>query len=291
MRKKVLVTGSSGFIGRHFVKDSNEFDITEVNLLSQDVKDINFSEINSVIHLAAFVHQMKGGDDEQYFKVNRDLAYQVAKKAKEEGVSQFILMSTAKVYGEYTLLDKPWSEKSECNPTDSYGKSKLEAEMLISTLEDNKFKVAILRSPLVYGSGVKANMLNLIKLVDKFPIIPLGKIKNQRSLVYIGNLVALIKVIVKQQSSGIFIAADKNALSTSDLVKYIAKGLGKNRIFLNANLFLSLLQYLKPEINDRLFKSLELDCESTNNSLQFIAPFSTQEGINEMTEWYKKKYI
>ncbi|MCK5168791.1 MAG: NAD-dependent epimerase/dehydratase family protein [Bacteroidales bacterium] len=292
MKKKVLVTGSSGFIGQYFIKTANELDIVEVDLLKKDIKDIDFSDIDSVLHLAAFVHQMKEGNDEQYFKVNRDLAYQVAKKAKECGINQFILMSTVKVYGEYTLANEPWSEKSSCFPIDSYGKSKLEAENLILGLKDSGFKIAIVRSPLVYGAGVKANMLNLIKLVDKFPIIPFGGIKNKRSLVYIGNLVALIKLIIQKQASGIFIAGDQVPLSTSQLIILIAKSLNKRIKLIKApNFIIKGLKYLKPSVIDRLYESLELDNRSTNKLLQFIPPFSTEEGISEMVIWYKKYYI
>jgi len=291
MKKKVLVTGSSGFIGQHFIETANEFDIVEVDLLKQNLKDIDFSEIDSVLHLAAIVHQMKGGDDVQYFKINRDLAYQVAKKAKDYGVKQFILMSTVKVYGEYTFENEPWSEKSSCFPIDSYGKSKLEAEKLISGLEDLDFIVSIVRSPLVYGAGVKANMLNLIKLIDLLPIIPLGGIKNSRSLVYVGNLVALIKLIIQKQASGIFIAGDQVPLSTSQLIILIAKSLNKRIKLIKApNFIIKGVKYIKPSIIDRLYESLELDNRNTNKLLQFIPPFSTEQGILEMVIWYKKYY-
>jgi len=290
MKKKVLVTGSSGFLGRRFIKDSNEFDIIEVDLLKQDVTDIDFSGIDSVLHLAALVHQMKRAPEEEYFKVNRDLAFEVAKNAKNQGVKHFILMSTVKVYGEYTIENEAWNEKTNCKPTDPYGKSKLEAEKLISALEDNKFKVVIIRSPLVYGAGVKANMLSLIKLVDKVPVIPLGGINNKRSFVYIGNLIALIKVIIDQQSSGIFICADDKALSTTELIGFIAKSLGKKRILIKANLLFRLIGYFKPDIIKRLFCSLELDNKLTNETLEFIVPYSVEQGIDEMINWYKKCY-
>lgn len=290
MKKKVLVTGSSGFVGQNFIKLANEFDIVEVDLLKQNTKDIDFSEIDSVLHLAAYVHQMNGGEDEQYYKINRDLAYQVARKAKNCGVKQFILMSTVKVYGEYTIQDESWNEKSNCNPTDSYGKSKLEAESLIYNLQDSEFKIAIIRSPLVYGGGVKANMLNLIKLVDKFPVIPFGGINNKRSFVYVGNLVTLIKVIIDQQSFGVFISADDRPLSTTELVGFIAKSLGKKRILIKAMFLFKLIDCLKPGIIKRLFGSLELDNQKTNDTLEFVAPYSIVQGIDEMINWYKKCY-
>ncbi|HAF28010.1 MAG TPA: epimerase [Bacteroidales bacterium] len=290
MKTKVLVTGSTGFIGRHFLLNATDFDIIEADLLNKSINDINFTGIDTVLHLAAYVHQMKHGEDSQYFKVNRDLALQIALKAKENGVKQFILMSTVKVYGEYTNNQIAWNEESPCFPIDSYGLSKYQAEIAIQELEDENFKVAIIRSPLVYGEGVKANMLNLIKLIDKLPILPLGGIKNKRSLVYVGNLVALMKHIIQKQSAGIFIAGDLEPLSTSKLINLIAKELNKRIILIKLPYFIIIgMKYLKPNLFDRLFRSLILDNSNTNEILHFIPPYTTKRGINEMINWYKRK--
>lgn len=290
MKNRLLITGSSGFIGSNFIKNSNQFDITEIDLLTIKTDKISFINIDSVLHLAAMVHQMKGAPEEQYYKINRDLAYEVAKRAKWQGVKQFVLMSTAKVYGESSTNDGYWNEESDCNPTDPYGKSKLEAETLISSLADENFKVAIIRSPLVYGAGVKANMFNLVKLVDKLPVLPLGGISNQRSMVYIGNLVALINNIISQQASGIFIAGDRLPLSTTSLVEYIRMALNKKRlVFRMPNLFLSSARAIRPAFIERLYGSLVLDTSNTNRRLNFTPPFSSEEGISEMVEWYRKQ--
>lgn len=291
MSKNILITGSSGFIGRHFIKNASEFTFYEIDLLTQEPDKVDFSNIDSVLHLAAIVHQMKGASEEQYFRVNRDIAFEVARQAKAQGVKQFVLMSTAKVYGESTNSKVPWDEKTLCFPKDPYGQSKFEAENLILGIEDKDFRVAIIRSPLVYGEGVKANMLNLIKLIDLLPIIPLGGIKNSRSLVYVGNLVALIKLIIQKQASGIFIAGDQVPLSTSQLITLIAKSLNKRIKLLKApNFIIKGVKYIKPSVIDRLYESLELDNRNTNKLLQFIPPFSTEQGISEMVIWYKKYY-
>jgi nucleoside-diphosphate-sugar epimerase len=285
----ILITGSSGFVGTNFIKNAPEINIAEVDLLVQKVSEIDFTGVDSVLHLAALVHQMKGAPEDQYFRINRDLAFEVAKRAKEQGVKQFVLMSTAKVFGESTTGIHAWNENSECDPQDAYGKSKWEAEKFIRSLEDDNFKVAVVRSPLVYGAGVKGNMLNLIKLVDKFPILPLGGIKNKRSLVYVGNLVALLQHIIKNQKSGVFIAGDRSALSTSDLVRLIGKGFNK-RVYLMKipSFLLRFASSLKPSIVDRLFGSLELDNRLTNEKLGFIPPYTLEQGIGEMIKWYKE---
>jgi nucleoside-diphosphate-sugar epimerase len=285
---RLSITGSSGFVGTNFILHNTDLVIKEVDLLIQKVNDIDFTGTDSVLHLAALVHQMKGAPEEQYFKINRDLAYQVALKAKSNGVKHFVLMSTAKVYGESTTGKLAWSEKSECIPQDAYGKSKLEAEKLIKSLENTIFKVAIVRSPMVYGPGVKANMYNLVNLVHHYPILPLGGINNRRSMVYIGNLVALLQHILNIRASGIFIAGDRAPLSTTELTKLIANGFPKKVYLFNVPSFLlKWIHKFKPSILDRLFGSLELDNSKTNLKLGYIPPYSSEDGIREMVRWFK----
>jgi nucleoside-diphosphate-sugar epimerase len=289
MKNKILITGSSGFVGTNFIRMSPEFEIHEVDLIIQKVDEIDFSCVDSVLHLTALVHQMKGAPDEQYFKVNRDLAFEVAKKAKARGVRHFILMSTAKVFGESTAKRQPWNEYSICNPIDAYGKSKLAAEKLIQSLEDENFAIAIVRSPLIYGAGVKANMFILMKLINRFPFLPLGNIRNSRSIVFVGNLIALIKQIINKRASGIFIAGDNAPLSTTQIANQIAKSLHKKiwLIKVPGSIFKT-TRLILPSIIDRLTDSLELDNHYTNEKLQFIPPFSSAEGIHEMVKWYKE---
>lgn len=284
----IAITGSSGFVGNNFIKNAKNFRILEIDLLTQKVNEISFVGIDSVLHLAALVHQMKGAPEEQYFKVNRDLAYEVAIKAKAQGVKHFVFMSTAKVFGESTTNKPAWDENSECNPSDPYGKSKFDAEKLLLGLQDEYFKVAIVRSPLVYGAGVKANMYNLVKLVDRFPIIPLGGINNRRSMVYVGNLVALLQHIIINHASGVCIAGDQKPLSTTELTKTITSSFPKKTLLLTIPAFVRwIVAKWKPDIVDRLFGSLELDNSITNQRLGFTPPFSTETGIREMVEWYK----
>ncbi len=288
----LIVTGSTGFVGTNFIESSSNLNIQTVDLLVKNPVDINFDAIDSVLHLAALVHQMKGAPEHEYFKVNRDLAFEVAKRAKEQGVKQFVFMSTAKVYGESDYKITYYNENSACMPSDPYGKSKYEAEKLISSLEDENFKAAIVRSPLVYGPGVKGNMISLIRLIDKFRILPFNKIDNKRSMVYIGNLVALLNTIIERQASGIFIAGDNAPVSTTELVSLIAKELKKPYyLFKLPKPFLKTLELVKPELVNRLFGSLVLDSTNTFHTLNFTPPYSTKEGIAEMIKWYKSQYI
>jgi nucleoside-diphosphate-sugar epimerase len=284
----LLITGSSGFVGSSFLLNCKEININPISLRNTNLDQIEFSNKDCILHLAALVHQMKGAPDDQYYSVNRDLTFELARAAKEHGVKHFVFLSSVKVFGEFTTNLPAWNENSECLPTDAYGKSKLEAEKLLFSLEDENFKVAVIRSPLVYGVGVKANMLNLIKLINTVPVIPLNGINNKRTMVYVGNLIALIQHVINRQSSGIFIASDKTSLSTTELAKLIANASHKKRLFLKIpNFILSIGKKLKPGVIDRLFGSLELDSSITNSKLGFCPPFESEFGIQEMVDWYK----
>jgi nucleoside-diphosphate-sugar epimerase len=285
---KIAITGSSGFVGSNFIKSEKGIDITEVDLLKVRPSEIDFRGMDSILHLAALVHQMKGARDAEYFVINRDLSYEVAKLAKSHGVKQFVLMSTSKVYGEETVNGFSWNEQTDCFPIDPYGQGKLEAEKLIQKLEDEYFKVAIIRSPLVYGPGVKANMFNLIRLIDKFPLLPFKDTGNRRSFVYVGNLTALIKQIIIDNETGVFIAGDPEPISTTKLTNLIANSLETNIILIKIPQFLlRVLSLFIPEIISRLYRSLELDSSNTNEKLQFYPPYTTAEGIEETVKWYK----
>src|SRR5574344_2863205 len=168
--KKLLITGSSGFVGKYFInKYKNKYDIKTFSFLKDDINSLDYSDIDVVFHLSALVHQMGGASSEEYERVNVTQTLQLAKIAKESCVKHFVFMSTVKVYGEET--DSKYSENSICNPEDEYGKSKLKAELELQKIEDEDFKVSIIRTPIVYGYGVKANIKPVINLVNKVPFL------------------------------------------------------------------------------------------------------------------------
>lgn len=278
---KLLLTGSNGFIGNYF-KDhySNEHKIDTFSFLNDDLADLGLTQIDAVVHLSALVHQMGGASKEEYKRVNITQTLELAKKAKESGVKHFIFMSTVKVYGEES--DMVYRENTPCDPQDEYGKSKLEAEEKLQKLEDNTFKVSIIRTPIVYGEGVKANILNLITLVKKVPVLPFAHIENKRSMVYVGNLCDIINRIIKIGKSGIFLASDDRALSTTELVKLIALALNKKVFLVSLPFFPQLLEKIKPSFYKRLYKSLEVDNTITKKELDFSNTYSVAEGIKLM---------
>ena len=280
---KLLLTGSSGFIGSYFQNNyGKEYDIETFSFLKDDLHSLDLTQIDTIIHLSALVHQMGGADKEEYRRVNVDNTLALAQKAKKNGVKQFIFMSSVKVYGEET--NTPYTEITKCEPQDDYGKSKLEAEKLLMKMEDDDFTVSILRTPIVYGKGVKANILNLVKLVDKVPVLPFGSINNRRSMVYIGNLCDMIERLYECKKSGTFLAGDDHPVSTTGLIEIIAKVKNKKVVLLDIPLFPQLLKTVKPSFYKRLYESLEVDNRLSKEILDFENKVSTEEGIRKMIE-------
>ena len=285
----ILLTGSSGFIGSYFQDNYNkENKISTFSFQNDRLDKLDLIDIDTIIHLSALVHQMGGASKEAYWKINVDNTLELAQKAKKHGVKHFIFISSVKVYGEET--DTPYNETTKCTPQDDYGKSKLEAENKLLELEDNApkgisvgyFKVSIIRTPIVYGYGVKANIKNLINLIKKAPVLPFSQINNSRSMVYIGNLCALIDKLCKIKTSGIFLAADDHAVSTSKLIELIASDLHKNIYLIKIPFFESLLKMLKPSVHKRLYESLEINNDITKKILNHKNPYSTEDGIKYM---------
>jgi len=285
LRNELIVTGSSGFIGQTLVPTLEaKYPVRTISLRDYEEGVINLDKAKSIIHLAGLAHTMAKIDHQAYFDINRDLTLRFARHAKESGVLQFVYISSTKVYGE---SKKTYSESSECLPNDPYGQSKLEAENELKKIATDSFKVAIIRPPLVYGAQVKGNLARLMAAIEKYKIIPLGGIKNERSMVYLGNLIALIDHVILNQNTGIFLAGDKQLHSTSYLVERISKGLTSNNKIISLPVFIrKAISKLKPSLGKRLFDSLVFDNRETNQRISFTPPYSFEQGIQEMTSHY-----
>jgi UDP-glucose 4-epimerase len=284
---RVLITGANSFIGTNFRKISENQDITEVSLKDITPEQIDFSNIDVVLHLAAIVHQSKKIEKEKYMAVNRDLCVRVAELAKSAGVRQFIFLSTVKVYGKYIPGSDPWNEDSACFPDDDYGISKYEAELALKKIEDSEFIVSIIRTPIVYGPGVAGNILRLIKLIESFPLLPFFKVNNNRHYTYVDNLIGFIDRIIEVKASGTFITMDEFALSTTYLVLYLSGLLNKKIIlFTVPDLLLKSLVAWKPEIFERLYRSFYLDNSRTKKILHYAPLFTTEEGLAMTVSFY-----
>ncbi|HEY5536026.1 MAG TPA: NAD-dependent epimerase/dehydratase family protein [Ignavibacteria bacterium] len=284
---RILIIGTQSFIGANFLELSRNQNIQEVSLKEKLPEEIDFVSIDIVLHLAAIVHQSKKTSELEYFRVNRDLCISVAEEAKKAGVRQFIFLSTVKVYGKYLPGSDPWDEQSECHPDDAYGRSKYEAELELRKLESPEFKVAIIRTPIVYGPGVSANILKLIKLVKKFPILPFRDVNNNRHYTYVGNLIGFIDKIIEIRASGTFIVMDDSQISTTYLVQTIAHFLHRKLfLFRVPKLIIMAGIKLRPAIFDRLYGSFYLDNSKTKKDLKYNPPFTSEEGLSMMISAY-----
>lgn len=225
--KKVLIVGKDSYIGDSFARyleGHNDFAIDIVDSFADNWKQADFSNYDVVYHVAAIVHKKENKkSSELCYKVNRDHAYEVALRAKTSGVKQFIFLSTMSVYG----IEKGVITKDTIpTPKTYYGKSKYEAEQLIKSLNDKEFRVAILRPPMIYGEGCKGNYQRLRKLALKLPVFP--NIKNERSMLYIDNLNEFVKLIIKNNNSGVFLPQNMDYVCTSEMVSLIANHHNKN---------------------------------------------------------------
>lgn len=287
---KILLTGSSGFVGQRFVEyNSTKYILEKVSLQKVRVNNINFENVFSIVHLAGKAHQMEGIDSQVYFDVNYLLTKELADAAKVAKVPHFVFMSTIKAYGE--VEGRIINLQSSSKPfNDPYGESKLKAEKYLESIENEKFKVAIIRTPLVYGPRVKGNLIRLLELSDRNWPLPFGEINNRRTMVYVDNLIELVNKIIDKRAQGLFLAGDRSPVSTTKLISEIRKNLSqKSNLFELPKIFRQVFSMVKPELSKRLFGSLEIDTKFTFKKLDFIPPFSIEEGISEMTQWYKDK--
>jgi nucleoside-diphosphate-sugar epimerase len=182
-------------------------------------KEEDFSKFDVVFHVAGIAHIKESNNNKKiFFSINRDLAYETARKAKEDGVKHFIFLSSMSVYGiENGIIYK----STQPRPNNAYGKSKFEAEELINKLQNNTFKISILRPPMVYGSGCKGNYPRLAKLAIKTPIFP--KVYNKRSVIFIDNLSEFVKQLIDDRKEGLFFPQNAEYMNTTQLVQLIAE--------------------------------------------------------------------
>lgn len=223
--KRILITGAGSYIGTSFENWVSQwpekYQVDTIDMRGNEWKYKLFSSYDVIYHIAAIVH-VKENDTEKYFSVNRDLAVEVAKKAKAEGVKQFIFLSTMGVYGKETGFI---NESTKPNPKTPYAHSKLEAESLLSELADDTFKVATLRPPIVYGKDCRGNYPRLAGMALKLSLFP--KVKNERSMIFIDNLSEFVRLVMDKELSGLFFPQNKEYVNTTELVQLIAKVHGK----------------------------------------------------------------
>lgn len=234
--RKILITGADSYIGTSFEKYINSWS-DEYSVQTIDMKDIgwktkSFAGFDTVFHVAGIAHVDVGKASEEtrrlYYAVNKDLTVEAAKKAKFDGVRQFVFMSSAIVYGDSAAMGKSKTVTKDTKPAPAnfYGDSKLQAEYGLETLNDDRFKVVILRPPMIYGEGCKGNYAMLVKLARKLPVFP--NVRNQRSMLSIDNLCSFVKLMIDNEESGTFHPQNSQYVCTADMVKDIGRSYGKN---------------------------------------------------------------
>lgn len=231
--KRILITGANSYIGTSFenhIKKLEGYSVDTIDMIDGSWCEHSFSGYDTVFHVAGIAHSDTGKASEEvkkkYYSVNTDLTVETAKKAKEEGVGQFIFMSSAIVFG-----------KKNCNinkdtvpvPDNFYGDSKLKADEGIHKLQDESFNVVSIRPPMIYGKGSKGNYPRLAALARKTPVFP--DYPNKRSMLYIENLCEFVRLIADNNEKGIFYPQNTEYVKTADMVKEIANIYGKKIYF------------------------------------------------------------
>ena len=251
--KHVLVTGAGSYVGMAVEKwlgrAPERYSVDTLDMLDDEWRTKDFSSYDVVYHVAGIAHADVGKVTEEqkklYYRVNTDLAVKVAEKAKSEGVKQFIFMSSMIVYSG--CKEKVITSETEPKPLNFYGDSKWQADQKIRQLKDEKFKVVILRPPMIYGKGSKGNYPQLAKLAGTLPIFP--EVKNKRSMLHIDNLCEFVKLMIDNEESGVFFPQNGEYTNTSDMVQMIA-AVKNHRIIMipGMSMFMKLMEKIPGKI-------------------------------------------
>ncbi len=309
---KILVTGATGFIGTQLsetlAKSGHEVrctaralapnssttpEIVTCDLESVDNLDHLTASCDAIIHLAGRAHVMSDDpatSESLYLSANVDVTRRLAQSAARVGVKRMILMSSVKVNGESTTIDTPFTSQDIPNPQDPYGRSKTQAEQALwNVTSTSQLEGVVIRPPLVYGPGVRANFASLIGIVNRGMPLPLGSIHNKRSFVAIDNLIDCIATALQSSNAAgqTFLVSDGNDLSTPELIRYIASALHKSPTLFPFPLVLLKLAATgagKRSAYDRLCGSLTVDIALTKQKLSWTPPFTVQDSMQRTVD-------
>jgi nucleoside-diphosphate-sugar epimerase len=309
---RILLTGATGFVGSHILKNlvhqrmtvrvalRHGDDATHVpagvevavvgDLGPGTVWDEALQGVDVVLHVAGVA---AAGNDDALRRVNVQSTVQLARSAADKGVKRLVFMSSLKVNGEVTLSGQVFGPLSPVDPQDAYARSKLQAEEALQSLaQTTGMALVIIRPPMVYGSGVKGNFLALLKLVQKGIPLPLASVKNQRSLIAVENLADFsVRACVHPHAKGVYLVADGEPISTPNLLRTLALSMGTP-----ARLWPFPVSWMKAlgaclgvgAALSKLTDDLVLDHRQSAQALDWHPPISTAQGVDSVVAWYQE---
>lgn len=317
----ILLTGGSGFVGRALLAslckkysiratfrrpDDGVIPFQQVEFMQASLSPdqdwiVALTGVSTIIHCAARVHIMNDSSSDpllEYRRVNVDGTLNLARQAAKTGVRRFIFLSSVKVNGEYSNLGHPFTTNQTPAPVDHYGISKYEAEMGLKELSaETGMELVIIRSPLIYGPGVRANFQSMMRWLHRGIPIPLGGIKNnRRSFIYMDNLVDIISICITHPAAAnkIFLVSDGEDLSTTELLRRMFLALELPiRLIAVPNTFIRIGARLigRPDISNRLCDSLQVDIEEARYVLGWSPPISVDEGLRQTATHFLKNLL
>ena len=316
---KVILTGATGFVGKalseSLIESGHEVialvrsistilrpSIKQIQFDLNKMNDLNFKLFANdaiVIHAAARAHVMHDSSNDPLFgyrKINRDATLELAQIASRGGAKRFIYISSIKVNGEFTQDDSVFSPYDVNIPNDPYGLSKYEAEQSLFKLASvTRMEVVVIRPPLVYGIGVKANFSLIMNLVKKQVPLPFGRVENKRSMLALDNLVNFLIFCVDVEKTQkavnqVFLLSDGEVVSTSTLLRRIAKAYGvKSRLLPVPVFIMQIFAKLlgKSDVANRLFGDLQVDSSKASELLGWNPVVTMDEQLRKMAEFEK----
>ncbi len=294
--KKILITGKNSYLGnaveqyihgRQAAQGEESWQIDRISLRGDVWKKESFTGYDAVLHMAGMAHADIGNVSEEtkarYYHINRDLAIQAAQKAKEDGVKQFIYMSSVIVYGDSAPVGKEKHITADTRPAPAnfYGDSKYQAEAGLRKLEAEDFHVAVVRAPMIYGKGSKGNFPLLVKLAAKAPVFPAPY--NRRSMLYVENLAEFIRMLAESGRGGIYFPQNAEYVTTAEMVRLIGEAMGRRvRLWGGLDPLVRLASKIPGKIGgmaNKAFGSLTVDRELSNREITGYQIYSLEESI------------
>lgn len=284
--KNILITGINSYVGRSFadyMKNRPGYNCVSISMRDGSWSGEDFSCFDTVFHVAGLAHSDNGKISPEkaqaYYRVNTGLTLELAKKCKREGVGQFIFMSSAIVYGHSGRVGEKrrLTAQDRCTPANSYGDSKLQAELGLRELEDASFKVVILRPPMIYGPRCKGNYPVLSLFAQKLPVFPY--VENERSMLYIENLMEFVKLMIDNGERGTFFPQNAEYSNTSELVAMIAAAHGRKIVLLHGfSWAVKFMGHFTPLV-DKAFGNLSYDMSMSVYKKGNYRLYSLEESI------------